>query len=561
MKRMVNGYPRFFVHLTIQELGKEVLARFGSPGQNTILFPSWATACRCKKFFYAKVPNLSVDDVYILSLEAATYESINGSAHQPLLTGLYCVLYPTEHAGIAKQVWMHTGEGISSRRGEFCLGALREGHLTEKSNGPKLKQNCTRSGRGPRRYQRASLDDISNIVNRTTEKQNEKVLDGDGYVQFIEERFGRNLNPTLARKAKIAVRRRIAGTLLSNEDLGDSVAALEESPMQRTKGLSEDEVYLFPTGMSAIFNAHRILLSSREERKSICFGFPYVDTLKILQKWGPGCLFYGMGTDEDLDDLERRLEQGERYLALFTEFPSNPLLRSPNLRRIRELADKYDFAIVVDESVGNLVNINVLQHADIVVSSLTKIFSGDSNVMGGSAILNTQSPLFRVLKEAYNKEYEDDYWLEDAVFLERNSRDFISRIERINTSTEAVVEFLQSSPLIKTVYYPKTVPSRPYYEACQNSYGGYGGLFSVTFHQYEHAQAFFDNLHVLKGPSLGTNFTLSCPFVIIAHYNELDWAAEFGVDRDLVRVAIGLEEKQDLISRFQVALDAVAKAS
>lgn len=111
--------------------------------------------------------------------------------------------------------------------------------------------------------------------------------------------------------------------------------------------------------------------------------FPYVDTLKILEKFGPGCQFYGRSSDADLDDLEQRLEGGERFLALFCEFPGNPLLICPNLQRIRSLADKYNFAVVVDETIGNFINVNVLPYADVVVSSLTKIFSGESNVMGG----------------------------------------------------------------------------------------------------------------------------------------------------------------------------------
>jgi cystathionine gamma-synthase len=94
-------------------------------------------------------------------------------------------------------------------------------------------------------------------------------------------------------------------------------------------------------------------------------------------------LFYGFGSSEELDDLEKRLESGERYLALFTEFPGNPLLRSPDLERISQLARKYEFYVVVDETIGNFLNVNVLPYADVVVSSLTKIFSGDSNVMGG----------------------------------------------------------------------------------------------------------------------------------------------------------------------------------
>jgi cystathionine gamma-synthase len=115
----------------------------------------------------------------------------------------------------------------------------------------------------------------------------------------------------------------------------------------------------------------------------INFSFPYIDTLKVLEKFGPGCLFYGRGSSDDLDDLEKRLQSGEKFLALFCEFPGNPLLMSPDLARIRILADAYDFGVVVDETIGNFLNVNVLPYADVVVSSLTKVFSGDSNVMGG----------------------------------------------------------------------------------------------------------------------------------------------------------------------------------
>lgn len=114
-----------------------------------------------------------------------------------------------------------------------------------------------------------------------------------------------------------------------------------------------------------------------------CLSFPYVDTLKILEKWGPGCDFYGNGDAKDLDKLQERLENGEKILALYCEFPGNPLLKSPDLQRIQKLAERYDFAVVIDETIGNFLNVNVLPYADIVVSSLTKVFSGDSNVMGG----------------------------------------------------------------------------------------------------------------------------------------------------------------------------------
>jgi cystathionine gamma-synthase len=132
--------------------------------------------------------------------------------------------------------------------------------------------------------------------------------------------------------------------------------------------------------------------SSRSRRtadESTCHRFPYTDTLKILQKWGPGCHFFGHGTTPDLEALSDMLAEIKRtgsespITALFCEFPSNPLLRSADLKSLRALADEHEFAIVVDETVGNFVNVEVASWADIVVSSLTKVFSGETNVMGG----------------------------------------------------------------------------------------------------------------------------------------------------------------------------------
>jgi cystathionine gamma-synthase len=261
--------------------------------------------------------------------------------------------------------------------------------------------------------------------------------------------------------------------------------------------------------------------------------------LKNLQKFGPGCIFYGFGNESELDELEGRLSSGERVLALFCEFPSNPLLVSPDMARISQLAERYDFAVVVDESIGNFLNVNVLPYADVIVSSLTKLFSGDSNVMGGryvtralvchervanelSAVLNPKGRIYRQLKQTWDDQYEDNYWAEDAIVMERNSRDFVSRSDRINRNAEAICDLLLSHPkgrqdtmvvslltcTVKAVYYPKHSESRHLFDRCRNEEGGYGGLLSATFYTKSDAVKFFDVLRTSKGPSLGTNFTL-----------------------------------------------------
>ena len=112
-----------------------------------------------------------------------------------------------------------------------------------------------------------------------------------------------------------------------------------------------------------------------------------------------------------------------------------------------------------------------------------------------------------------DEEYEDTYWAEDAMFLERNSRDFESRCERININAEAIGEVLKAHPLVSNVYWPKYNETRNYYEACRTPHGGYGGLISCTFQTKAQAIAFYDALDTAKGPSLGTNFTLASPYV------------------------------------------------
>lgn len=166
--------------------------------------------------------------------------------------------------------------------------------------------------------------------------------------------------------------------------------------------------------------------------------------------------------------------------------------------------------------------------------------------------------------------FEDNYFDEDAIYMERNSRDFKSRIKVIDNNAETVCEFLRAqihkpSSVIKEVYYPKYV-TRENFEQCRikseagELQGGFGGLFSVTFTSKVASHAFFDALSCYKGPSLGTNFTLASPFVILAHFTELEWAAQYGVEQDLVRVSVGMEETSDLVASFEKALRAAEAA-
>ncbi|PMD56122.1 PLP-dependent transferase [Hyaloscypha bicolor E] len=543
MDKMPTGYPRFFIHKLIVAFADDIIAKYGTPDRKALLFPSSKAAQRCHNFIKAKAEPSFTGDIKIIDLfldkSKETSEII-----AKVSPSISAIIFHKDLFPIAKQYWQHSGDGISSRRAEFCHSLFSDGKLVDSMPlQPILNQK-----RGPKRYQKGVENSQPPLTIGAAESRES--------MQFLEEHFGRNLDISFVDNAKLAICRRIAGSFVGEVDLAVEPSPKMTSNSRGVTGLSDDDVYLYPCGMNSIFNTHRMMLESRGRLKSISFGFPYVDTLKILQKFGPGCLFYGNGSSEDLDDLEARLQAGEQYLALFCEFPGNPMLKCPDLKRIRKLADTYDFGVVVDETIGNFINVHVLPHADVVVSSLTKIFSGDCNVMGGCAILNPEGRYYQHLKSAFEADYEDNYWAEDIMFMERNSRDFVTRIERINDNAEAICNILQAHPLVKEVYYPKYSPTRQFYDDCRTPTGGYGGLLSFTFHKKDHAVAFFDRIETAKGPSLGTNFTLTSPYVVLAHYFELDWAAGFGVPADLLRISVGLEDAEDLKSRFAIALKA-----
>jgi cystathionine gamma-synthase len=543
---ILKNHARFFVHPIIQSFADILAKNHGLPDDQAMLFTSAGGARRALSFVQHLVHREDKSRIYVLDF--VHNPKLPETAVTPWIS-FSALFFPSHCFPYAKQFWQHTGEGVQSRRAEYCRQEYEQGALVEKS----AAEEFLRQSKGPKRYRKAvtSLDGATPDSLTTTNGNTD-------YNRFLEERFGRNLNLDKSAEAKAAIRRRIAGSLTKDTELHQAMTlSPDHSRMRSVPGFSVNDIYLYSCGMNSIYTTHRNVLLARGPKKSICYGFPYIDTLKVLEKFGPGVDFYGFGTPEDLDDLEKRLENGERFLSLFCEFPSNPLLRSPDLKRIKQLADKYDFAIVVDETVGNFLNVSVLPYADVVVSSLTKVFSGDSNVMGGAAILNPTGRYYDMLKRTWNKEYEDHMWPEDAIFLERNSRDYVQRIERINGNAEALCTLLQEHPKVKAVYYPQVVPSRPFYDACRTPTGGYGGLLSATFHTDEDVIAFYDNLDTEKGPSLGTNFTLASPYTLLAHFTELDWAEKYGAEKRLIRFSVGLEDTETLLSTVKVALAAI----
>jgi cystathionine gamma-synthase len=320
-------------------------------------------------------------------------------------------------------------------------------------------------------------------------------------------------------------------------------------------GQKPEDVFLFPSGMAANYAVHRMLTTLLPARKTVQLDFPYVDVLKLQQAFGCGVHFLPVMDDVAFARLDSVL-RNEKIAGLFCEAPSNPLLRCVDFSRVlaAKRAWQPDVPLIVDDTVASMVNVDAFRVADVVTTSLTKAFSGAGDVMAGSVIVNRASPWHDTFQRHLSENADHELWRGDAVALELNSRDFAQRVTTMSRNAKALCDHLRAHPKVARVHYTDE-DGGPGYAMIRRADGGFGCLFSMLLnHAAESSPRFYDALRVCKGPSLGTNFALACPYTLLAHYDELDWTESCGVDRHLIRVSAGLEETGDLIARFDEAL-------
>tara|TARA_B100002052_G_scaffold296700_1_gene325715 strand:+ start:1765 stop:3219 length:1455 start_codon:yes stop_codon:yes gene_type:complete len=311
-------------------------------------------------------------------------------------------------------------------------------------------------------------------------------------------------------------------------------------------GIDAERISLHPAGMAGLYTALRALESLRPTRPTLQLGFPYVDVLKQ-----PQVVFHGgeLLQSNDPKDITESLDRLDPA-AVIVELPSNPLLRCVDLPAVAELAHARGIPVIADDTIGTALNLDALPHADLIFTSLTKSFAGRGDVMAGSLLVSPHSPWADELQAAVKPltELSDA----DAIALEEASRDVNQRVPQLDANGLALARRLEQHPEVAQVMHPKDCI---HFKTLMRDQAGYGCLLSFELKGGEpKAQRVYNNLRVSKGPSLGTCFTLVCPYTQLAHYNELSWASTFGVPAHLLRVSVGLEEPTELWQRFEQAL-------
>ncbi|KAK0211428.1 pyridoxal phosphate-dependent transferase [Armillaria fumosa] len=495
-----TAYPRVQLHSHVAQLTKICSDLHGSQGEECLLFPSSRIAAHCQD--YIRKESNDTGEPRVLHFDLPFKDDQTTSLLFPDgVPDIFAVFCPSSSFSRAMQFWLYTGTGISSRLAEHCLSLLSEGLVDHSALTIPIS---------PRSWQ------------DTDYYRAHKPLDSGA-------------------KAKAIIQNLFSGII------GDGPDNIRGVPY-----VSPDDVYLYSSGMNAIWEAHMMILHTQSKvQKCAALNLLFTHTHGMLENWGPGYHFFSNGSIDDLEaflNLEHAQNPNQPPIsALYTDFPSNPLLRSPDLSRLRKSADKYGFPIIIDETVGNFLTVQLLPYADIVTCSLTKVFSGLANVMGGAFLLNPASKHYRTFKTYLDANFEYTYFSEDAICMEANSRDMKRRVRMIDHNAEAIADFcyadsLREGSTITRVLYPK-YHMRENYERCWSKCTadpGYGGLLTLVFTSTAAAVAFYDALACYKAITFGTVFMLATPFALAGFQDRLEWAYENGIDYASVSLVCGL---------------------
>jgi len=297
------------------------------------------------------------------------------------------------------------------------------------------------------------------------------------------------------------------------------------------------DAFLYPSGMNAIATALDLVVRPGRNQV-ISVGHLYTDTystLRYQQKENTDKQNIFLGVDE-IEKLEKVLT--DQTAAVITETITNPLNDVPDLERIARMVKPYDIPIIVDNSIATPCNCQPLNYgADIVVHSTTKFFSGANDHAGGAIIVNSAAlaDKLRNLQHRWNNKMSPL----EANILWEHLQNFEERMNRFNKNAVKVAEFLDKQPSVDTVYF-SGLPNHRSYPVAKRLLKGHSSVISFTLENdtvYDYTME-----HIIKAPTLGSDHTLLCPYVMIAHYNEPESVLEeLGLSKYLLRIAVGCE--------------------
>jgi cystathionine beta-lyase/cystathionine gamma-synthase len=242
---------------------------------------------------------------------------------------------------------------------------------------------------------------------------------------------------------------------------------------------------------------------------------------------------------------------------LWLETPSNPLLKITDLEAVSSVMEKKNIIKVCDNTFSSPRIQQPLDFGfDIVMHSATKYIGGHSDVVAGLAVTSKdRSDLSERLAYLINASGGMTGPF-DSFMLLRSLKTLSIRMEKHSENAQLVAEFLESHPLISKTIYPG-LESHPEHNIAKKQMKLYGGMVTfVVSGGLSKAKKVLENLEIFTlAESLGGAESLAEHPAIMTHASIPKETREaLGIDDGLIRLSVGIETSEDLISDLKNAL-------
>ena len=330
---------------------------------------------------------------------------------------------------------------------------------------------------------------------------------------------------------------------------GNPTAQIAERRLANLEGA--EDCIVFSSGMSAITTTILSLVQSGDH--IVITDDSYKKTLEFcrsyLKQFGIGCTIVPFG---DYEVLEKAIKKNTRFI--FSESPTNPYLNIFDLVKIKKIAAKHNVLTLIDSTFSTPFNQRPIEFGmDIVLQSATKYLAGHNDILAG-AVLGRKELVDKIRN--LHKSMGGTIDPHCCYLLLRGLKTFPLRVQRQNETAMQIAEFLESHKRVKKVYYP-FLESHPHYEVAKEQMAGGGGV--VTFEikgNLSTAKRFLDALKLCYiGPSLGGVETLITHPALVSYYDYTRKERyELGITDTLFRLAVGLEDVEDIINDLERGL-------
>ncbi len=314
-----------------------------------------------------------------------------------------------------------------------------------------------------------------------------------------------------------------------------------------------EEAAIFSSGMAAATTTLLGLLKAGDHvvMTSDCYRRTRQFVLTFLSRYGITATLVEPG---DFAGLEGALIPGKTRVIL-SESPTNPYLRVADLRRLVEIKQRFGTAkLVIDATFATPVNQRPLElGADLVIHSATKYLGGHNDLLAGvvcgsEGIINAIRDLRGVLGAVLDAH--------SAYLLLRGIKTLHLRVARQNESALRIARWLEQQPQVEKVFYPG-LESHPDHRIAREQMTGFGGVVSFFFKgDLDSTSRFIDGCQIAQiAPSLGGVETLIEQPALMSFYElSTEQREAIGIRNNLVRLAVGVEECDDLIADLAGAM-------